>query len=60
MDFPNELVTADELTRYLKTSRSTIKRMMKLKLLPGYLVGTRGVRFDRRQVLEALAIGKDD
>ena len=60
MDFPNELITADELSRYLRTSRSTIKRMMRLKLLSGYRVGSRGVRFDPRQVLEAIAIGKDN
>ena len=59
MDFPNELMTADELQRYLKISRSTVRRMMKLGL-PAYRVGTRSLRFNRERVLEAITIGKDD
>jgi excisionase family DNA binding protein len=58
MEFPNTLLTRTELERHLRISRTTVKRMLAEKKLPGYIVGRRNLRFDLREVMAALSVGK--
>ena len=60
MEFPNELLTKDELERHLRISRTTVERLLADKRIPAYRTGRRTLRFDLRDVMSALAIGKVD
>ncbi|MGX5358772.1 helix-turn-helix domain-containing protein [Kocuria sp. KH4] len=52
---PPEVMTADEVAEYLRTSRAAVNRMRRAGKLPGFLVG-RQYHF-RREVVEAYTRG---
>lgn len=59
MELSNELLTREELERYLRISRSSTARMLADQKIPHYVVGRRSLRFKRDEVMAALAVGKD-
>ena len=60
MDLSNELLTREELERYLRISRSSTARMLADQKLPAYVVGRRSLRFRLSEVMAALSVGKHE
>ncbi len=60
MEIPSELVTKQELEQYLRVSRTSVERLLEDRTIRAYRAGRRNLRFNLRDVMNAIAIGKVD